>query len=543
MRQTLPILFLLLVLTSCQFTQSPFVRTVSNAGSEFAAASTTLSYAHTGKISTHYAQASFVNYQSQLGGLDQQLPAQQGAPDKQTIEHLLALYGPALRAVNQPCLDNSCNWQAQVAALNRASQAFLKAGRTMKTVFSIALGIVTAIGGFLDAGTVATSGAAGAKFGLGLIWAILLATVEIILLVEMVGRFTAVSHKTYADAIREKFGFKFYLFPLMSELIAESLLLAAELGGVAIALSLFTGISWHYLFPVAAILVWLLTWFANFDVIENGPALLGLVTLSFLVGIFMLGAPKLSLLQTLWKPPIQQGDFADYLYLAAAILGATISPYLLYFYSSGAREEHWSGKSLLLNRITAIMGMGFGSLGSIALVVLAAIVLRPLNIQANTLGEIGLAMARPLGSIGAYLFAIALFATCMGAALEVVLAVSYNIAQGFGWEWGRKAEASADGTLQSDHHALPAARGRHRPDRHRPTATRALRLHDHRPFPAHLALALLIYHERSGLSQRQNQRLVRQHGHHRHLTDCLRRRHRLHPTRDYHRWRLDAQMR
>ncbi|HET9922208.1 MAG TPA: divalent metal cation transporter [Ktedonobacteraceae bacterium] len=308
----------------------------------------------------------------------------------------------------------------------------------MKKIFGLALGIVTAIGGFLDAGTIATSGTAGAKFGLGLIWAILLATIEIVLLVEMVGRFTAISKKTYADAIREKFGFKFYLFPLASELIAESLLLAAELGGVAIALSLFTGISWHYLFPVAALLVWLLTWFATFDVIENGPALLGLLTLSFLVGIVMLGTPKLDLLQTLWRPPIQQGQFADYLYLVAAILGATISPYLLYFYSSGAREENWSGSSLLLNRVTAIMGMGFGSIGSIALVILAAMVLGPLNIQASTLGEIGLAMAKPLGTVGAYLFAAVLFATCMGAALEVVLAVSYNIAQGFGWEWGEK---------------------------------------------------------------------------------------------------------
>lgn len=306
----------------------------------------------------------------------------------------------------------------------------------MKKVLAITLGIVTAIGGFLDAGTVATSGEAGAKYGFGLVWAVILATLEVILLVEMVGRFTAVSQKTYADAIREKFGFKFYLFPLASELIAESLLLAAELGGVAIALSLLTGISWHYLFPVAALLVVVLVWSASFDIIENGPALLGLVTLSFLVGVILLGPPKLSLLQTLWKPPIQQGQFADYLYLVAAILGSTISPYLLYFYSSGALEERWSAKSLLLNRVTAIAGMGFGSVGSLALLILSAIVLGPLNIQASTLGELGLAMAKPLGIVGSTLFAVALFSTCLGAALEVVLAVSYNIAQGLGWEWG-----------------------------------------------------------------------------------------------------------
>lgn len=306
----------------------------------------------------------------------------------------------------------------------------------MKKWLSITLGIVTATGGFLDAGTIATSGESGAKFGLGLIWACLIATGAVILLVEMMGRFSAVSKKTYAEAIRENFGFKFYLLPLLSEVIAESILLAAEIGGIAIALSLVTGISWRILFPLAAFLVFAMAWRAPFDLIENAPALLGLLTLSFIVGIIALGGPSHQLLPTLWKPEVKQGELADYLYLIAATLGATISPYLLYFYSSGAREERWSSSSLLLNRVTAIMGMSFGSLGSIALIFLSAMVLQPLNIQANTLGELGLTMAKALGPYGALLFAAALFATCLGAALEVVLAVSYNIAQGFGWEWG-----------------------------------------------------------------------------------------------------------
>ncbi len=306
----------------------------------------------------------------------------------------------------------------------------------MKKWFSLALGIVTATGGFLDAGTIATSGEAGASFGLGLIWAIVISTLAVILLVEMVGRFTAVSKKPYAAAIREEFGFGFYLLPLMSEVIAETLLLAAELGGMAIALSLFTGISWHMLFPVVTLLVLVMTWRAPFDWIENGPALFGLLVLSFIVGVIALGGPSHASLTTLWRPEIKQGELGNYLYLAAATLGATISPYMLYFYSSGAREEGWSGSSLLLNRVTAFVGMGFGSIGSIAIVLLGTIVLQPLNIQASTLGEIGLAMAKPFGVIGSLLFASVLFVTCLGASLECVLALSYNIAQGFGWEWG-----------------------------------------------------------------------------------------------------------
>jgi len=306
----------------------------------------------------------------------------------------------------------------------------------MKKWFSITLGIVTAIGGFLDAGTIATSGEAGAKFGLGLIWAGVLATLMAILLVEMVGRFTAVSQKPYAAAIREELGFRFYLFPLASEMIAESLLLAAELGGMAIALSLCTGLSWHILFPVAALIVFLMAWRAPFDWIENGPAIFGLLMLAFLVGIVVMGGPSSETIQTLWKPVIKSGDLANYLYLVAAILGATISPYLLYFYSSGAREEGWSGRSLLLNRTTAFAGMGFGSVGAITIVILSAMVLQPQNMQASSLGEIGLTLATPFGKFGSLLFACILFVTCLGAALECVLALSYNVAQGFGWPWG-----------------------------------------------------------------------------------------------------------
>src|SRR5919199_6674244 len=80
-----------------------------------------------------------------------------------------------------------------------------ESGWGMKKWLSITLGILTAIGGFVDVGAVATSGEAGAKYGLGLVWALLLATLAIMLLVSMSGRLAAVSGKPYAAAIRERF--------------------------------------------------------------------------------------------------------------------------------------------------------------------------------------------------------------------------------------------------------------------------------------------------------------------------------------------------
>jgi Mn2+/Fe2+ NRAMP family transporter len=306
----------------------------------------------------------------------------------------------------------------------------------MRKYLAVSLGILTATGGFIDAGAIATAGAAGANFGLGLVWAMVLATVAIILLVEMSGRLAAVAGKTYADAIRERFGFRFYLLPLGAELVANVLLFAADIGGMSIAVSLVTGISWHLLAPLMALFVVGLVWRAPFGLIENGPSILGLITLTFWVAVVAGGGPSPDLLVTLARPRIETLDLPHYLFLAAAILGAIISPYLLFFYSSGGREEYWSRRSLGINRITAVIGMGFGSTTAIALIVLSAMVLQPLDIAGGSLVEIGLGLAQPLGKIGALIFSWALFVTCLGAALETSLATSYNIAQGFGWEWG-----------------------------------------------------------------------------------------------------------
>src|ERR1041385_8970499 len=100
-----------------------------------------------------------------------------------------------------------------------------------------ALGLLAAIGGVVDVGALATAAEAGAKFQLGLVWAYLVGTFAIIVLLEMAGRYASVSKRPYSGAIRQHLGFKYYLLPLSACLIANTLMLPAELGGMAVALS------------------------------------------------------------------------------------------------------------------------------------------------------------------------------------------------------------------------------------------------------------------------------------------------------------------
>jgi hypothetical protein len=122
------LIFLLCLLSGCQFYQSAFANTAGNTGSAFAAAKITIIYVHEGKITPAYARSVFVTYQSELSGLDQSLPTLNGAPDQHQMQQLLALYKQAMQVVQQPCLDNGCDWRHQVVTLHKASQAFLQAG-------------------------------------------------------------------------------------------------------------------------------------------------------------------------------------------------------------------------------------------------------------------------------------------------------------------------------------------------------------------------------------------------------------------------------
>ncbi|HZS75940.1 MAG TPA: hypothetical protein VFA41_04950 [Ktedonobacteraceae bacterium] len=121
------LLCLLLIASGCQFTQSAFAKTAGNVGATFSVAATTIQYVHQGKLSVAYAHSSFENYQRQLQGADSQMPNEAGVPDKQTLTHLLDLYRTAMQAINNPCLNSTCDWRSQVAQLSQASKAFVEA--------------------------------------------------------------------------------------------------------------------------------------------------------------------------------------------------------------------------------------------------------------------------------------------------------------------------------------------------------------------------------------------------------------------------------
>ncbi|HEY2026137.1 MAG TPA: divalent metal cation transporter [Gemmatimonadaceae bacterium] len=328
----------------------------------------------------------------------------------------------------------------------------------------LTLGVVTSIGGFLEVGSIATSAQAGAEYGYQLAWAIVLGVVGLALLMEMTGRLAAASQRTYVDLLRERFGIRFFIVPLVAVLLVSFLVLAAEIAGVAVALEMATGIGIRWWAIPIALLGWLLLWRGTFGLVEQGTAALGLVTLVFAVGAWKLH-PQWSTLGAAMIPSRASHDPSRYWYLAVSILGASISPYLYLFYSAGAVEDRWTREHLVVNRVTAWLGNLFGGSLNLALLVLAALVLAPRHIHVDAYEQVGLLLTSPLGHAGFALLLAALCITCFGATVEITLAIAYLLAQGFGWPWSenlapcRDARFSLSYTIAILAAAIPATFG------------------------------------------------------------------------------------
>jgi Mn2+/Fe2+ NRAMP family transporter len=313
----------------------------------------------------------------------------------------------------------------------------------MRKSLSLALGILTAVGGFFDMGAMATSAQAGANFRFQLLWAVVLATLLVTFLVEMSGRFAAVTRMALPDVIRDHFGFPAWLVPFLVLSLSQFLVLATELGGICFALHLVTGLPTQMWALPVAILTWLFLWRSTFSTIENSTSLLGLITLAFVVAAFRHHPPAGELLAGV-LPSLPREDPEKYWGMAVAILGAVLSPYLFYFYSSGAVEDEWDRSYVGVNRGIAFLGMGFG--GAIALggVIVAAMVLAPRGIQVNDYHEAAMMLTGAFPFWGFLLFALSMGIACLGGALEVSLSMAYATAQTFGWNWGESLDPRED---------------------------------------------------------------------------------------------------
>jgi len=308
----------------------------------------------------------------------------------------------------------------------------------VKKLLGIMLGVLTAIGGFMDIGDIVANAATGARFGMSLAWAVVLGTIGIVVYAEMAGRVAAVSGRPTFDLVRERLGARMALANLAASFFINFLTLTAEVAGVAIALQLATDVNYLLWLPLTAFLVWIVLWRVKFDVMENVFGLMGLALIVMAVAVWQLHPDWSQLWHGASHPIVTSGEgHPTYFYYAIALFGAAMTPYEVFFFSSGAVEEHWTASDLNQSRVNVFIGFPLGAFLSLSLMALATLVLLPRGISVDHLSQAALPATVAIGKIGLALMIVGFFAATFGAALETSLSAGYTISQYFGWQWGK----------------------------------------------------------------------------------------------------------
>ncbi|MCW3049147.1 MAG: hypothetical protein JWO74_3431 [Solirubrobacterales bacterium] len=304
----------------------------------------------------------------------------------------------------------------------------------MKKVLQLALGIIAAIGGFVDIGELVFNAQAGAFFRYRLLWAVVVGVIGIVVFAEMTGRVAAVSGRPVFDTVRMRMGLTVGLVTLIASLVINLITLAAEVGGVAVVLNLLFDLNQSTLILLAVMGLVVIVYFVPFDGIERIFGYMGCALLVYVVAAVHLRPEWHQVAQGVvpsWHPS------ALYAYFVVGVIGAALVPYEVYFYSSGAIEDSWGVKDLNLNRANAALGFSLGGILSIALIMVSAEVFAPAQIDPGFLGTTALGAQRAFGETGLLLALLGMLFAVGGAAVECAFSGAYTLAQFAGWEWGK----------------------------------------------------------------------------------------------------------
>jgi Mn2+/Fe2+ NRAMP family transporter len=310
----------------------------------------------------------------------------------------------------------------------------------MKRILEIFLGILTAMGGFVEIGELVFCVNAGAKFLYSLLWIVPLGTLGIIVYGEMSGRVAAVTKLPVFDLIRQRAGFLAGLGTLVAANLVCLMTCAAEIGGVAIILKLLLPLPYGILILAALLFFLIVVSVLSFQWIERVFGLLGLLMIIFLLTAYFLH-PNWGQVASGFLPHFPaletRQEYFLYAYFAVALISSIMLPYETYFYASGAIEDGWDASYILINKIIVLIGFILGSLLAVALIILGAHFLNPRHIEPQLPGTAATPVMMLFGKPGLLIALLGMFFAFSGAAIETCFSAAYNLCQFMGWPWGK----------------------------------------------------------------------------------------------------------
>lgn len=214
-------------------------------------------------------------------------------------------------------------------------------------------------------------------------------------------------------------------------------LIAGNLVAIGSGFELITGISWVWFVIPAALFLWYITVFSNFNFVKKVFLVMSGAFITYLITAFVSGADWQTVLIRSFVPQLNF-NFAD-ISAALAMLGATISPYSMYWQMRAEIEEKRTGTMKQQFREASIdvaSGTIGGNLVSCFVIITTASTLFVHHQTIQTALDAANALGPLVGPFARYLFAIGLIGAALIAIPIMAASSAYAVADTFGWPAG-----------------------------------------------------------------------------------------------------------
>jgi Mn2+/Fe2+ NRAMP family transporter len=295
-------------------------------------------------------------------------------------------------------------------------------------------GLVTAFADN-DAGGITTYSLAGAQFGYGLMWVLIVTAIALTVTQELGARLALATGQGLAGLIRERFGVRWTAFAVLTMLVANLGTTVAEFAGIAAALGLF-GVPPDLSAIIAAALVVILLARGSFGRIQYGFVAVGAaVSLAYAVSAYLARPDWAHAARAVVAPEIVPTE--AYFVTLVGVVGTTITPWGQALIQSYVADKGLGPRDLGPVRVDVVVGSGVLTNLVAALIVIAcAATIWTGGGTIDSAADAARALGPLVGPSATSLFAIGLFAAALLGLGTVPLSSAYFACEAFGWERG-----------------------------------------------------------------------------------------------------------
>jgi NRAMP (natural resistance-associated macrophage protein)-like metal ion transporter len=274
----------------------------------------------------------------------------------------------------------------------------------------------------------------GATNGYGQLWLMLISTPLFQAVQYACAKMGRVTQQGFSELLREHYGRTVAAAASLVLILANLALIAGDLVAVGSGLELITGIVWQwFVVPVAAAL-WYLTVYQNFGTIKRVFLVMSLAFAAYLITGIVAHPDWGRVLAGTLVPHVGL-DFAS-ISSAVALLGATVSPYTMFWQAQGEKEERRPGRPKQQFHLAALdiaAGTVSGNVVAYFIIVSTAATLFAHHRSIATAADAARSLEPLLGPFAKYLFAVGLIGAGVVAIPVLLASTSYAVAGTFGW--------------------------------------------------------------------------------------------------------------